>query len=148
MSALPLFDSVLLSAAGNASANRSATDRLTHFAHQLVQSSLGDLADIEAFDKALARPDAEDFDPQSAILLRGMYEQWTRDVDAVLERVAKVERMGIPVPSAQPLRDAQGRLLAMLQVSLDDIQQGRRQFRQRRTWTREEIRAGLGISLQ
>lgn len=148
MSALPLFDSVLLNAAASVPATPSATDRLAHFAHQLVQSSISDLADIESFDNALARPDAEDFDPQSAILLRGMYEQWTRDADAVLERVAKVERMGIPVASAQPLRDAQGRLLAMLQVSLDDIQQGRRQFRQGRSWTREEIRAELGIGLQ
>jgi len=107
-----------------------------------------DLADIESFDKGLARPDAADFDPQSAILLHGMYEQWTRDADAVIERVGKVERMGIIVPSASSLRDAQGRLRAMLQVTLDDVQRGRRQFRQGRVWSREEIRGQLGLGIQ
>src|SRR6266496_5513071 len=106
MSALPLFDSVLLTAAGGAPANPSAIDRLAQFAGQLVRSALTDLADIESFDVGLAKPVADDFDPQSAILLRGMYEQWTRDADAVLERVAKVERMGIAVTAAQDLRDA------------------------------------------
>lgn len=148
MSALPLFDSVLLSAAGDTPATPSAVDRLAHFTEQLVRSGLTDLADIESFDNGLARPDAADFDPQSAILLRGMYEQWTRDADAIIERVAKVEGMGITVPSGNKLRDAQGRLLAMLQVTLDDIQRGRRQFRQGRTWNREEIRGELGLGIQ
>ena len=148
MSALPLFDSVLLNTTGNATANPPAVERLAQFTEQLVRSALTDLADIESFDKSLARPDASDFDPQSAILLRGMYEQWTRDTDAILERVAKVERLGINVPSAKNLRDAQGRLLAMLQVTLDDIQRGRRQFRQGRVWTREEIRGELGLGIQ
>ena len=148
MSALPLFDSVLLNSVGGTPSNPSAVDRLAQFSEQLVRSAMTDLANIETFDRGLARPDTADFDPQSAILLRGMYEQWTRDTDAVLERVAKVERMGIAVPSANNLRDAQGRLLAMLQVTLDDIQHGRRQFRQGRVWNREEIRGELGLGIQ
>lgn len=148
MSALPLFDSVLLTAAGDAPAKASAIDRLAHFSEQLVRSAMTDLAEIESIDSGLAQPDRDAFDPQSAVLLRGMYEQWTRDADAVLERVAKVERMGIAVTPAQDLRDAQGRLLAMLQVTLDDVQRGRRQIRQGRIWTREEIRGELGPGIQ
>jgi hypothetical protein len=146
MSALPLFDSVFLTATAQQPAP-STLDRVARFSEQLVRSSLTDLAEIEALDSGLAQPDGA-FDAQSAVLLRGMYEQWTRDADAVLERVAKVERMGIKVPAAGDLRDAQGRLLAMLQVSLDEIQQGQRQFRQRRIWTREELRGELGLGIQ
>jgi len=148
MSALPLFDSIFMTAAGDAPPNPCAIDRLARFSQQLVQSALTDLTEIESLDSGLAPPDADAFDTHAALLLRGMYEQWTRDADAVLERVAKVERMGITVPAAQQLRDAQGRLLAMLQVTLDDIQRGRRQFRQGRTWTREEIRGELGSGIQ
>jgi len=147
MSALPLFDSVFLSAIGDAPTTPSAIGRVTRFSEQLVRSALIDWAEIESLDSSLAQSDADDFDPQSAVLLRGMYEQWTRDVDAVLERVAKVERMGITVTSAEDLRDAQGRVLAMLQVTLADIQDGRRQFRQGRVWTREELRGELGLRI-
>lgn len=146
MSALPLFDSVFLSATGQNRAP-STIDRVTLFSEQLVRSSLTDLAEIQSLDNGLAQPEG-DFDSQSAVLLRGMYEQWTRDADAVLERIGKVERMGIAVAAAEELRDAQGRLLAMLQVGLDDIENGRRQFRQGRIWTREELRGELGIGIQ
>jgi hypothetical protein len=146
MSALPLFDSVLLSATGQNRAP-STIDRVARFSEQLVRSTLTDLVEIQSLDNGLAQPEG-DFDAQSAVLLRGMYEQWTRDADAVLERVGKVERMGIAVSAAEDLRDAQGRLLAMLQVSLDDIETGRRQFRQGRIWTREELRGELGLGIQ
>jgi hypothetical protein len=148
MSALPLFDSVLLAATGNAPATGPVKDRVAYFCAQLVRSALTDLAEIESLDKGLAPSDGDPFDPQSAVLLRGMYEQWTRDADAVLERVAKVERMGVAVAAAEELRDAQGRLLAMIQVTLDDVEKGRRLFRQGRTWTREEIRGELGLGVQ
>src|SRR5258706_3749981 len=147
MSALPLFDSVLLAATGDASAKASAIGRLARFSEQLAQSAMTDLAEIESLDAGMASTDDDAFDAQAAVLLRGMYEQWTRDADAVLERIAKVERMGIAVSTAPKLRDAQGRLLAMLQVTLDDVQRGRRQFRQGRVWTREEIRGELGLSI-
>ena len=143
MSALPLFDSILLRAAGKATAG----DRVARFAGQLVRSAMNELADIESLDRGLAQPDGEGFDPQTAVLLRGMYEEWARDADAVLERVAKLERMGIPVTGAEELRDAQGRLRAMLRVSIEDVEGGRRQFRQGRVWTREEIRGELGLGL-
>ena len=149
MTAFPLFDSIFQAASRDA--NGSATripSRLTVLAEQLIRSALTDLAEIESFDAALAPSDADSFDEQSAVLLRGMYEQWTRDADAVLERVAKVQRMGLTINGIQELRDAHGRLLAMLQISLDDIARGRRQFRQGPTWTKEQIRRELGLGTQ
>jgi hypothetical protein len=137
-----------MSAITDAPPKPSAVDRISLFSEQLVRSALTDLAEIECLDQGLTRSETDEFDPHAALLLRGMYEQWTRDADAVLERVAKVEHMGIAVPSAGILRDAQGRQLAMIQVTLDDIQHGRRQFRQGRTWTREELRGELGLGIQ
>jgi hypothetical protein len=146
MTAFPLFDSILLGASRDADQAAPVAPKLALLAEQLVRSALTDVAEIEALDAALA--DGDSFDPHAAVLLRGMYEQWTRDADAVLERVAKVQRMGVTVNGVQQLRDAHGRLLAMLQVSLDAIAQGRRQFRQGPTWTNQEIRRELGLGVQ
>jgi hypothetical protein len=146
MTAFPLFDSIFQAASREANGSAAQIpSRLAALAEQLVRSALTDLSEIEAFDVALAPSDDGAFDEQSAVLLRGMYEQWTRDADAVLERIAKVQRMGLAVNGIAELRDAHGRLLAMLQISLDDITRGRRQFRQGPTWTKEQIRSELGL---
>ena len=149
MTAFPLFDSILL-AATTPDAGRAAPvpPQLALLAEQLIRSALTDVAEIEALDAALAPQDPDAFDAQAAVLLRGMYEQWTRDADAVLERVAKVQRMGLTVSGVQQLRDVHGRLLAMLQVALEDIAEGRRQFRQGPTWTGQEVRHELGLGAQ
>lgn len=147
MTALSLFDSVLAAASRPPGGAPADPARLAGVAQRLVHAALAELAEIEALDACLAAPDADRFDAQTAVLLRGMYEQWTRDADPVLERVNKIRRMGLTVPNADALADAQGRLFAMLQVTPEDVERGRRQHRQTRTWSREEIRAQLGLGV-
>jgi hypothetical protein len=142
MTALPLFDSIFQVASRDPDGTAPVPARLAILAAQLIRSTLTDLSEIESFDLALAPADADSFDSQAAVLLRGMYEQWARDADAVLERAGKVQRTGLTVNGIQDLRDAHGWLLAILQISLDDIARGRRQFRQGPTWTKERLEAG------
>lgn len=136
MTALSLFDVVLVSA----DANRAA-----RLAEPMIEAAIGELKSIEAMDTCLASPDPAQFDRQTATLLRGMYEVWARDTTAVLDRVLRLRRAGQEFPRLNELRDAQGRVLAMLDVTLEDIDDGRRQFETGRTYSREEVRTELRL---
>src|SRR5881227_1506479 len=95
MSALPLFDIVLSARRGHGPSSVAHTDRLARLTERLIRSALVELQQIDALDACLAAPDPASFDEQAATLLRGMYEQWARDADAVLDRVASAQRFGI-----------------------------------------------------
>src|SRR4051812_3554164 len=111
MSALPLFDIVLAARRGQGPWAAANTERLVRLTERLIRSALVELQQIEALDACLAAPDSTPFDEQAATLLRGIYDQWARDVDAVLDRVTSAQRLGVSVaPALEELRDAQGRV--------------------------------------
>ena len=145
MSALPLFDFILSSAGtGPSGTGRpTAVDRLARLAERLIASALEELRGIREFDVCLAPASPAEFDRQAAMLLRGMYEQWVRDADAVLDRVGRVTRLGRKVAGADDIRNEQGRVLAMLGTTIDELEESRRLFRTGRTYSAEEVRREL-----
>lgn len=128
MSALSLFDFAFSAGQAADAAPQHHADRLARLADQLVAASLGELGGVRGLDSSLAPRGPGEFDRQAAVLLRGMYEQWSRDADAVVERAGRVRRLGRDVPRLEELRDDQGRVLAMLKSPLEDIEQARRQL--------------------
>lgn len=149
MSALPLFDIVLAARRGQDSSSAASTERLTRLTEQLIRSTLMELQQIEALDACLAAPDPTPFDEQAATLLRGMYDQWARDADAVLDRVTVARGLGVPVDRAfDELRDAQGRVRAALAVTPQAVAEAHAQFAAGRTYTLEEVRRELRVGVQ
>jgi len=142
MSALSLFD-FAFSVGPTDPAPQQHAERLARLAEQLVAASLGELGAVRGLEASLAPRGPGEFDRQAAVLLRGMYEQWSRDSDAVIERAGRVGRLGREVPRLEELRDEQGRVLAMLKSPLDDIEHARRQRGTAPTYTAQEVRDAL-----
>jgi hypothetical protein len=149
MSALSLFDIVLAARRGQGSSSAAGMERLARLTEQLIRSALLELQQIEALDACLAAPDPTTFDEQAATLLRGMYDQWARDADAVLDRVTSAQSLGVPVdPAFDELRDAQGRVRAALAVTPQAVAEAHAQFAAGRTYTLEEVRRELRVGVQ
>jgi hypothetical protein len=132
MSSLSLFD--LAAGAGDP----------TRLAERLVDAALGSLRYLQELDATFAPAPGRVFDRQAAGLLRSMYEEWGRDSGSVLERVHRVEKSGgRSVEGASRLRDGHGRVMAMLNVTIEDIDLARDQIRRGETFTVEEVRREL-----
>ncbi len=141
MSSLALFD--LAIGAGDPP-NGAPADRAARLAERLVDASLGCLRYLQELDVALVPAPGRPFDRRTAVLLRAMYEEWGRDAESVVERVRRVERSGGRlVEGAIRLRDEHGRVMAMLNVTLDDIDEARDQIRRGDTHSIEEVRREL-----
>lgn len=139
MVALPLLDVVMSS---------DRTERAAHMATQLAEAALGELRQIEMIEEGLAPAGLTHFDRPTVVLIRGMYEQWARESESLLTRIEQAEQRFAAVPPAQPLRDALGRVLAMLSVSLEDMEAGRRDIAEGRLISAEEVRRELRLQTQ
>lgn len=139
MVALPLFDVVLSS---------DRAERSVGVAAQLVDGALADLRRIQDLEEGLAPAGLTQFDRQSVALLRGMYEQWVHDAQSLLDRVAQAERRFAKVEGVDALRDKVGHTLAMLSVSIDDMEAGRRDILEGRMMSGEEVRRELRVHAQ
>jgi hypothetical protein len=138
MVALPLFDVVMSSA---------QAERSMDVAGQLIESAVAEVHQIEKLDESLAPSDPTQFDRQTAALIRGMYEQWAHDVESLLNRIAQVEKRFGRVPAAGELRDIHGRTMAMLTISLDDMESGRRDIAAGRLLSAQEVRRELRLEV-
>ncbi|HEY2588747.1 MAG TPA: hypothetical protein VGI81_23595 [Tepidisphaeraceae bacterium] len=138
MVALPLFDVVMSS---------EHAGRSTDVARQLVEAALGELDRIGKLDQSLAPADPAQFDRKTAALIRGLYEQWAREAESLLDRVAQAERRFGPVARSRELHDAVGRTAAMLSISLDDMEAARRDVAEGRLFSREEARRELRLGI-
>lgn len=139
MVALPLFDMVIAS---------DHSERSVGVAGRLVDGALADLRQIEAMEEELAPAGLTRFDRQTVAVIRGLYEQWTHETRSVLDRAAQAERRFGKVERVDALRDALGRTLAMLSISIDDMEAGRREIREGRTISGEEVRRELRLHAQ
>jgi hypothetical protein len=139
MVALPLFDMVISS---------DHSERSVGVAGRLVDGALADLRQIEALEEELAPAGLARFDRQTVAVIRGMYEHWTHETRSVLDRAAQAERRFGKVDGVPVLRDALGRTLAMLSVTIDDMEAGRREIMEGRTVTAEEARRELRLHAQ
>jgi hypothetical protein len=139
MVALPLFDVVISS---------ESADRAIRVASRLASSALIERSEIQKLDDSLAPDDPIQFDRQTTALIRGMYEQWVHEAEALLDRIADVERRFGPVPGVEQLRHAHGKTMAMLSISLDAMEAGSRDLAEGRVHTLEEVRRELGLRVR
>jgi hypothetical protein len=114
MLALPLFDIVLSGDTG--------MERSTKVAAELIESALGEIRHIENLDESLAPSDAAEYDRQTVALVRGMYEEWARSVEGLLDRMDRLEHRQGPLRGADALRAAHGRTCAMLSITLERLE--------------------------
>jgi hypothetical protein len=139
MVALPLFDIVISS---------DRAERSVGVAARLVQGALADLRQIEMLEEGLAPAGLTQFDRQSVALIRGMYEQWANEARGLLDRAAQVGRRFGRVEGAEVLHDSLGRTLAMLSISIDDMETGSREILDGRMISGEEVRRELRLHAQ
>ena len=135
MVALALLDFVLSS--------ESSSERSERLAGQLVESALGDLRRIEQLDESLSPSEPTRFERQTAALIRGLYDQWAREAEGLLDRIDAFERRSGPVAGAEALRDEDRRIRAMLSIPLEHVEEGRRQLADGRTIPLSEVRREL-----
>jgi hypothetical protein len=138
MVALPLFDVVLSSERGRY--------RSSSVGAELVQSALSDIRHIEKLDESLAPADPSDFDRQTIALVRGMYEDWARQAEGLLERLARLEKSGQRVSGDDELQRAYGRTRAMLSIPLDQLESSHKDAVGGRAAPIEEVRRELRIA--
>lgn len=136
MVALPLLDVVISS---------DRAERSIGVAARLVEGALADLRQIEKLEEGLAPASLTQFERQSSALIRGLYEQWANEARALLDRAAQAERRFGRVAGVEALRDELGRTLAMLSVSLDDMEAGSSDLLGGRMTSGEEIRRELHL---
>lgn len=137
MVALPLFDVVLSSG--------STPERAREVAVQLVQASLSELSQIQNLEQRALPRDPTAFDRPTAALLRGLYETWAHEAESLMDRISSMKERGEAVDGYVTLRDAYGRVRAMLSVSLDSIERGLKDIAEGRTLTAEEVRRELRL---
>ena len=149
MGRLPLFDLVLSSAgpANGCQTKDAAVIRVAAVAECMVTSLLTDLTHLRGLEACLSPECPADVDRDTSDSLRALYEQWVRDADAALERVGRAEHLGATVGAAESLRDEVTRERALLEVTRDDVERARREFRAGRSFTLEEVRRELGRGL-
>ena len=134
MVALPLIDLVLSSP--------DKVDQSRAITAQLIESTLQELQQVQRLDETLNAADRA-----TAALVRGMYEQWTQQAEALLERVERLQVRSGPVTGYESLRDAHGRTKAMLSVSLDDLEQARTDVAHGRVTRSQEVRRELRLGV-
>jgi len=135
MVALPLLDVVLSS-----DSDRHKSEEV---AAELIQAALNDIRHIERLDENLAPADPTDFDRQTVAIMRGMYDDWARQTEGLLDRIAPLERTGRLIAGSDELRHAHGRTRAMLSISMERLERGHRDAVAGRAIPIEEVRRGL-----
>ena len=145
MSALPLFDLLLSSNHLTGGTGESAElGRAVRWAAELVEESLAQVGHIRGMDKDLGSASENGvFDRQAAALLQGAYEDWRNGAEALLSRIKRIERKGVSVQGSKSLRDECGRVSAMLQVTLDELDEAAEQVRRGEVFTIAEVRREL-----
>jgi hypothetical protein len=139
MGALPLIDLVL------SSPNRTGQSRA--ITSQLMESALRELEQLKRLDDTLMPDSKAASDRPTAVLVRGMYEEWAHQAEALLERVERLQSRSGPVDGYELLRDAHGRTKAMLSVSLEEMEQARRDVAEGRLIPAQEVRRELRLGV-
>ena len=137
MVALPLFDVVMSS---------GRAEGAMKMAGELVEGAIGELHRIQRIEEDIAPAGLTNFDRAAVALIRGMYEQWVYEARSLMDRLGQARQKLGDVSRSEELRDALGRTLAMLSVSLDDMEAGRKDLLEGRVHSAEEVRRELRLS--
>jgi hypothetical protein len=117
MVSMPLFDRIL---------SEDRMDNSAMVATELIQSALDDIRHIENLDESLAPDNRAKFDRQTVFLVHQMYEEWAKSTETLLDRLTGLERRQGPLAGSNDLRDAHGRVRAMLTISIDRLEEDHR----------------------
>ncbi|HEX4792302.1 MAG TPA: hypothetical protein VH370_00835 [Humisphaera sp.] len=118
-------------------------ERTIEVASQFIAAALTDLDGISKLDMTLM-PVGRQVERQHASLLHGMYGDWAVQAESLLERIERLERrIGKKLPRADELRDAHGRTRAMLSISVEDMEQARKDILEGRTIPAAEVRRAI-----
>jgi len=116
-------------------------------ASQFIAAALTDLDGIGKLDMILM-PVGRPMSRQHALLVHGLYSDWALQAESLLTRIERLEhRIGRKLPRADELRDAHGRTRAMLSISVDDMEQARREIAEGKTIPIAEVRRELRIGV-
>ena len=137
---LPLFDLFLGS-------DPAVARKGPRVAEQLVKTALSELEQIEKLDEVLAPEEPTAFDREAAVLINNMYTEWARQAQALLDRAAEVQEAVGRIVALDTLRDAHGRIRAMLSIPVDHIEEARRQLSAGRLRPEEEVRRELRLGV-
>jgi DNA-binding transcriptional regulator YbjK len=154
MTALSLFDVTALAVQSQepeSASAREATARWMKVAESMVASAIEEFEKIRALDEVFAplTDDADEdvFDRETAIVLRGMYEENACEAERILARVQRVERLGNTVKNSEVLRQWHRRTRAMLSISLDEIARSLQDVKQGRVISGTQVRNELHARL-
>jgi hypothetical protein len=139
MVALPLID-VVLSSPDKLDQSRAVTT-------QVIESALSELEQVQKLDETLIPDSKTASDGPTVALVRGMYEQWAQQAEALLDRVERLQSRSGPIPGYQSLRNELGRIKAMLSVSLEEMELARQDLAAGRLVSAEEVRRELRVGI-
>lgn len=139
MVALPLLDVVLAS---------DRAERSIEIARQMIDNALLDLRQIQMMEDSLAPAGLTHFDRQTVTILRGMYEHWVDEARPILHRLNETAKRFGKIERVDELRDALGVTLAMLSISIDDMEAGTREIAEGKVITSEEARRAIRLRAQ
>ena len=145
MSILPLVDLAIsrLPSAPAQPNDSCAVEALSAWVARAVASAVQEVETLRCIDNDLRKRGGQAADRAAAELLRGAFEVWAEQATAILNRCDRIRRRGGSVPGNEELDDQHGRVMAMLQVSLDDLDEADAQLRRGEGRTTEEIRNEL-----
>jgi len=98
---------------------------------------------IRKLEDALGESRSAPFDRQLAGSLRQVYDQWVRRADELLTRVRDLRLRDRLAERFDELEQAVGRTLAMLSVTLEDLDRADEEIRAHQTVSLEEVRREL-----
>ncbi len=97
-------------------------DRLTLAVQAAIAAALGELAAVEAFDRAAGALSSAWFDRPVGTTIRALYEGWVPAAEALHARVAAAVARAGPMVAADKLEYAIGKTQARLSITLDDME--------------------------
>jgi hypothetical protein len=139
MVALPLLDFAI--------STPERIDAARTISGHFIESILADLGWIKKIDATLIPSTRAALERPVVALVRGLYEDWARQAEGLLDRVERLQARSQPIDGYEALRDAHGSTRAMLSISLEAMEQARRDLIEGRTVPAEEVRRGLRVGV-
>lgn len=149
MTSMPLFDLLLARERnGQGKMPHETTASVTvEWAEHAVRQLLDEYERIHTIDLRAGRERGEtgNFDRELAMALESAYEDWGYKVEAVLKRVDRLAHRGAAIASADLLRRHYGRTMAMLSVTLDELDAAEAEANRGEVISGEDLRRELQL---
>lgn len=141
--AQPPFDLLALAEQAGPAGVDGAGAHVAELAARLLEYAMDEYRSIRKLEDALGENRSATFDGQLAGSLRRLYGQWADRGDELLTRVRDLRLRDRLAARFNELDDAVGRTLAMLKVTLEDLDRADEQIRAGQVVSLEEVRREL-----